>query len=153
MNILKTMFALGIYAGLAAVSAKACDGPVVVPGYTAGSCNCDNQTSSCQPSGLVIGYRRTYTTCGGDGYDSCSSISLNVGSVNPGCVRTMDTKILKLLQEAYDDCLIDQGRNHPYPIECNPPKFCDWNSCAMATSGGTPIMGAVMVSLGDACGG
>jgi hypothetical protein len=161
MKTLKTMFALGIVAGLAAVSANAqegCDGPVLVPGYTAGSCNCVNSTSgsgssggsgSCQPSSGTVGYRNDYYTCGGSGYTSCSSESATVGYVNPGCVDTPNTSALVTLEDAYADCIrLNNGTYNP-PITCTPPQFCDWNTCSMATSGGTPITANVVDGLGD----
>ena len=149
------MFVFGIVTGLAAVSVKAqCDGPVLVPGYTAGSCNCDNSSSSCKPSSETIGYRNDYYKCGGCGYDSCSTTSQTVGYVNPGCVDTPNMAELATLEEAYEDCLrVNNGYGYP---PCQPPQFCDWNACSMATSGGTPITADVETSLGnanDCCGG
>jgi|GEM_PF-5954699 hypothetical protein len=149
MKILKIIFAFGIVAGLAAVSAKAqegCDGPVLVPGYTTGSCYCDPTSSSCRPTGGTIGYRSDYYTCGGNGYQSCGSESATVGYVNPGCIDTADTGALATLEEAYEDCI---RLNNGNPIPCPPPQFCQWNSCAMATSGGTPITANVVDDLGD----
>jgi hypothetical protein len=158
MKILKTMFALGIVAGLAAVSAKAqCDGPVVVPGYTAGSCSCSNyqsdplpSTGACTASSGIIGYRNTYTTCGGDGYTSCTTSNEVVGYEYTGCLDTPDYAAYSSLLISYDDC-VDNDRPHGMPWKCLLP-WCGWNTCTMGT-GGTPLKADVEVSLGDDCGG
>jgi len=150
MKIWKIVFTLGIVTGLAAVSAKAqesCDGPVLVPGYTVGSCDCKNSTLSCTPSSSTIGYRDDYYECGGIDYDWCSAYNETVGYVNPGCVDQSNIPLLATLQEAYDDCLIDAA-HHNGPGTCPAPQFCDWNTCSMGTSG-TPIITPVVEYLGD----
>lgn len=156
MKKTKVMFMLGIVVGLASVSAKACDGPVVVPGYTAGSCVCSNYdttsgTGTCNPSGITIGYRNTYTTCGGDGYTSCTIQNQTVGYVNPGCVATINVDKEQIDLRYYDDCI---DPNNPPGLICT-FEFCDFSTCSMDTTGatGTPINKDVEVSLGDDCGG
>ena len=113
------MFAFGIVAGLAIVSAKACDGPVLVPGYTAGSCNPVNYSTTsgagaCVPSSGVIGHRADYTTCGGDGYTSCGTTSETVGYENPGCVDTFSQADATRTMDAYQDCIrLNNGTYDP----------------------------------------
>ena len=155
MKILKTMFALGIVAGLAVISAKACDGPVLVPGYTAGNCTPVNYSETsgagaCTPSSGVIGHRDDYTSCGGDGYTSCTTTNQQVGFENPGCVDTYSQAADTIATMAYIDCMRrNNGDNYP---ACH-YRFDQFNTCSMATSGGTPINADVEISLGDNCGG
>jgi len=157
MKMLK-MFALGIVAGLAAVSAKAqCDGPVIVPGLTAGSCNCASyqsqdytpDTGACTPSASVIGHRDDYTTCGGDGYTSCTTTYQTVGYTYTGCITTPDFGKYSTLLIGFDDCVNNDLQHGGGPCRLN---WCDWNTCTMGT-GGTPINADVETSLGDDCGG
>ena len=151
--MLKTIFVFGIVAGFVVVSAKACDGPIDVPGYIAGSCNPVNNdttsgTGSCQPSSGTIGYRNDYNTCGGDGYASCSVGSQTVGRVNPGCVATYSIADATIAMDAYIDCKRINNGGYTPPIQCT-YEFSQFNTCSMATSGGTPITADVENYLGE----
>lgn len=84
------MFVVGIIAGLAAVSAEGCDGPVLVQGVTFGSCHCQNTTPGDPhqpPTGncahdLVYFYWNDYYICGGSGYTYCAAdTSATVGYI------------------------------------------------------------------------
>ncbi len=157
MKKAKIMFALGIVAGLAAVSAKAqCDGPVLVPGLTAGQCNCHNNdttsgTGSCQPSSSDIGIRNPYYKCGGDGYTYCTTANQTVGWDGVGCIDTFDINAQQIALRYYNDCL---DPNNPPGLVCT-YEFCYFNACSMDTTGatGTPIVLPVENGLGDDCGG
>jgi len=160
MKILETIFAFGIIVVVAVVSVKAaqesCDGPVVVSGFRF-DCSCLNVSSGTDknpPAGECIpkkdvGYRNDYTTCGGCGYDSCTKSNQIVGYIYSACITTYNLAEWVKQVDAYEDCIrLNNGQSNP-PIKCE-IFWCDYNSCTMPTSGGTPIKADVEVSLGDA---
>lgn len=122
-----------------------CDGPVLSPGSSSDTCHCSNTPPNCSGSSTV---RNDYYHCGGSGYWSCMEQSEVVGYSNRPCVETADTWALFIAQSAYDDCMRDQARNHPVPIPCIPPRYCDWHTCTAGTSGGQPIVRQVEWWLG-----
>jgi hypothetical protein len=160
--MLKSIFGLAIVAGLAALSAEAqdlggCDGPQLVTGYDLGTCDCVSNTpggptgggtGSCQQSG-PSSYVNDYYICGGEGFTYCYTESETVGYSYSGCVDTPNYSSLSQLIDAAVDCA--RLNNGWPPISCN-FSWCAWNSCAMPTSGGTPITEHVEYELGDANG-
>jgi hypothetical protein len=157
---MKKILAVGIITGLAAVSVKTqegpggCDGPVDVPGYMVDCTSCINETPGtpttsptghCAPSG--VGYRNDYTTCGGVGYDSCTTQDQIVGHFYPECSSAYWPGQPATAYVAYDDCMIDvEHHNRLGPCEI---LWCDLYQCAMPMSGGTAITKPCKVSLGE----
>lgn len=132
MKILKIMFVLGIVAGLAATSAKGCDGLVLHPGSTTGSCQCNGW--DCGGSAVVT--KNDYNSCGGDGALYCMTQSQQVGSTTP-CSYSFDSIDYYLALAAYAYCEASE-----HGAWCgDPPQRCNYVTCTLGTS--TPIYGNV----------
>jgi hypothetical protein len=152
-NSMKIILLAGIIVGLGVISVEAqenCDGPVTVPGSITGSCSCDNTQTKCVASATIT-VMNDYVTCGGNGYSECGATMQTVGYTNPGCDDTFDVSALASLESAYEDCVRINNGSYP-PVTCTPPAFCQWNTCAIKTSGGTPILRPVQNTLGDLIG-
>ena len=162
MKITHLVGSIAIIAGLAVVSAKAaCDGPKLVTG-SVGSCSgCVwNATDHCP--GTVTRYNDRYT-CGGWGYESCSTRTDTIGYSGVPCEETgvdynndgiSDFASCQFtLWAAYNDCLIDANKgNVPYSSCHNPNdpnQYCLCVTCVAGTSGGTAITGAVYSGTGQ----
>jgi hypothetical protein len=152
--MMQMIVALGIIAGLAAVSAKAqeggCDGPVFVAGSVVNTCGTCLETAPHCPG--YTDRRDDYYTCGGSGYTYCSQSPQVVGYSGMTCTDTGDINKLVALQMAYDDCLIDAAHgNVPYS-SCHAPQYCGiygWHTCSAGTTGGIPIIAVKLIELGD----
>ena len=157
---MRIVFAVGIIAGLAVASTRGqeggCDGPVLVPGSTSGSCACTNapDSSPSNISGGCIGGPVTvindYTACGGSGYTYCDHSVTNVGSVMQCIVsNSISGQIYALMM--YDDCLVDCGKRGGVPCSSCPALvlFCNFNTCIPDPTTGVPVSASVLTDLGD----
>jgi hypothetical protein len=157
-NIMKVIIKIGILISLLTSSANAqegCNGPVFMAGSSTGNCTCSPTPPNC--TGGPVTYRNDYYTCGGSGYLHCGSMTDVVGRSSVACIQSYDLAAAILLQQAYDDCLIDKNRNHPpgMEIECIPPSdpryYCTINPCVQDPNSGSPITASVLYELGDEC--
>lgn len=149
---MKTTLIFAIIIGVAGnlvIAQEGClGGPVFVIGSTSGACNCSLTAPNCTGSVTI---RDSYTKCGGSGFTYCYPRTQTVGRSSIPCVETVDYGAYVTAYQAWRDCLIDANRNHPFPIQCKEPDYCDWHFCNVSTTGGTSITAPVLYDIGEAC--